>query len=102
VNIPLLSQGGAQIVSFGEEIREAWQRPLSLPCLAVGTPTILTRWLKNGLKLQPLGPRARLEADNSLYLSNLTAADAGEYNCEVENWEGADRQEGRSVKRRLS
>ena len=102
MNIPLFSQGGAQIVSFGEEIREAWQRPLSLPCLAVGTPTILTRWLKNGLKLQPLGPRARIETDNSLYLSNLTAADAGEYSCEVENWEGADRQEERSVKRRLS
>ena len=35
--------GGAQIVSFGEEVREAWHRPLTLHCLAVGTPTILTQ-----------------------------------------------------------
>ena len=75
-------------MSFGQAWRVPFQSSLRLPCFAVGLQPITTRWLYNGTPLQQ-GRTTLVLGNSSIRL--LQAKQGGEYACEVENSEGADR-----------
>lgn len=56
---------------------------VEVPCRAEGKPKPVIQWKKDGTAVE--GDKARISRGGSLYLYNVTAADAGRYECSAVN-----------------
>ncbi|OTF69930.1 hypothetical protein BLA29_006867, partial [Euroglyphus maynei] len=60
-------------------------------CRAVGTPSPILTWQKDGIQIDPNPPSIEIHNDqcsSSLYLNNVTVRDAGWYQCTAQNQSG--------------
>ncbi|XP_076171397.1 peroxidasin [Ptiloglossa arizonensis] len=56
---------------------------IEVPCRVEGVPKPMIQWKKDGTAVE--GDRARISRGGSLYLYNVTSADAGRYECSAVN-----------------
>ncbi|XP_075588793.1 LOW QUALITY PROTEIN: titin-like [Dermatophagoides farinae] len=60
-------------------------------CRAVGTPSPILTWQKDGIQIDPNPPAVEIRSDqcsSSLYLNNVSARDSGWYQCTAQNQGG--------------
>lgn len=58
---------------------------IEIPCKGEGEPTPLVKWKKDGRTLTAGAIRYRISASGSLFITNVTDADTGRYECSLSN-----------------
>ncbi|XP_036769471.2 hemicentin-2 isoform X1 [Manis pentadactyla] len=69
--------------------------PVSLPCVAAGSPTPTITWTKETNALTSRGPHYNVSKDGTLFITKPSAQDAGAYVCTATNAVGFSSQEMR-------
>nr|AZI15635.1 UNC-22 [Auanema rhodensis] len=87
------------IVVKPEDTAQPYNRRAVFVCEAIGRPTPVCRWMRNGREL-PESNRYRFEAHDGSYrftIKEVWDIDAGEYTCEVSNSYGSDSATARLI-----
>ncbi|XP_045473824.1 Down syndrome cell adhesion molecule-like protein Dscam2 isoform X12 [Harmonia axyridis] len=79
----------AKIASFDDTFTTTYKEDVTLPCLAVGVPAPTITWKIKGVQFGA-NDHIRKQPDGSLFIRDVSRADAGEYSCHVENDFGQD------------
>lgn len=86
--VKVISASGPPRLFFEPYDMEAFQgTTIELPCKSEGDDSVEVKWKKDGRTLTSIG-RVRIASSGSLFISNLTLADSGRYECSLINQYG--------------
>ncbi len=80
----------AKIASFDDTFVAVAKTDVTLPCIAVGSPSPQLHWKANGNPISPKNNHVRQLPDGGLQITRVSKEDAGKYTCMVNNKFGQD------------